>query len=55
MSLKVGLSLSKCFTREQQNKNVSSICAGFNSEIFVSGFSHTISILGELQFCFTVH
>ena len=25
MSLKVGLSLSKCFTHEQQNKNVSSI------------------------------
>ena len=55
MSLKVGLSLSKYFTHEQENKMYVLFEPGFNSESFVSGFSHTISILGELQFCFTVH
>ena len=55
MSLKVGLSLSKYFTHEQENKMYVLFEPGFNSESFVSGFSHTISILGELQFCFTAH
>ena len=55
MSLKVGLSLSKCFTHEQQNKMYVLFEPGFNSESFVSGFSPTISILSELRYCFTVH